>query len=68
MTARRSRARATPKPPRCSQKPSGEAPLPDVLDKLSEFVAAAQGIDYQMGVLTDDCPGMDNGNIEPCAG
>jgi hypothetical protein len=40
---------------------------PDLLDKLSDFVGAVQpGVDYQMGVTSDECPGADNGNLEPC--
>jgi hypothetical protein len=29
-------------------------------------VAGGQGVDYQMGLLTDDCPSLDDGNLEPC--
>jgi hypothetical protein len=41
---------------------------PNLLDKLSEFTGSVQGIDYQMGLVADDCPVIDNGNIEPCPG
>jgi hypothetical protein len=39
---------------------------PNPLDPIAQFVAAGQGIDYQMGMLTDDCPNLDDGNLEPC--
>jgi hypothetical protein len=39
---------------------------PDALDRLAQFVAGAGGVDYQMGLLTDDCPSLDDGNLEPC--
>jgi hypothetical protein len=40
---------------------------PGLLDKLPDFVDAVQaGVDYQMGVVSDECPDHDNGNIEPC--
>jgi hypothetical protein len=41
---------------------------PNPLDSLSQFVSAAQGVDYQMAVLTDDCPAFGNGSFEPCPG
>jgi hypothetical protein len=40
---------------------------PDALDRISEVANAARGmVDFQMAVVTNDCPRMDNGSFEPC--
>ena len=40
----------------------------ELLDRLSDLIGAIQpGVNYQMGIVADDCPPMDEGNIEPCS-